>query len=135
MESDRVRKRRKELAEALRKGEKERQEYRTEEFPDREASKPICKPKHIIDDFYYATDSLGEKYMIYFINKMSNSQMYYAKEKGIVVPPEDHRSTLLQIQIDDETTDSLFQILKHSILFLDVSEVKRKFKNINNLED
>ena len=135
MESDRLRKKRLELAEALRKGGPAAEEHKTGELQDTEGSLPLCRPEHIIGDYYYATDSLGERYVIRFINRTKNHQQYYANKKDTAVPPEGSEGILLKYAVTDETTDTVFQILRYSVIALDISEIINKFKTFDSQEE
>lgn len=89
----------------------------------------VVLPKQIIGDWYYVEDSLGERYIVHFINCCHTSDDYYEKvyEKGIPIPPENHGYPTIDFKIDDDTSDVCFQLLQHSVLAMNVSSIKEKF--------
>ena len=87
-------------------------------------------PKHIIGDWYYAEDSLGDPVTIHFINKcICCTDCNRRNFEGIEVPPENHcHGQIKEITVDSNTTDMCFVILdRYSYLALDIAEIKNKF--------
>lgn len=93
-------------------------------------------PKCIYEDYYYAEDNLGNPYVVLFLNRCSGYTDYYGDKVGIPVPPERPYPNIT-ITIDDNylTQATVFQILRHSVMVLNISEVLNKFINFNRLED
>lgn len=93
-------------------------------------------PRCIYEDYYYAEDNMGNPYVVYFLNRCSGFADYYRNKEGIQVPPEKPYPSIT-ITIDDEyrTQTTFFQILRHSVLCLDISEILSKFRNYNKSED
>ena len=96
----------------------------------------VALPKQIIGDWYYAVDSLGERYIVHFINCCHTSDDYYKKvyEKGIPIPPENHGYPTINFKIDDDTSDICFKLLRHSVLAMNVSSIKENFLRIPKQE-
>lgn len=100
------------------------------------ASQAVSQPRQIMADWYYVDDSLGNTYVVCFRNCCHTSKAYYEREfaNGIPVPPENHNYPSIQVDIDDNTSDIYYQILRHSILCINVSQIKQKFLRIPKQE-
>ena len=96
----------------------------------------VFVPRCIYGDYYYAEDNLGNPYVVYFLNRCSGYADYYKSKPGISVPPEKSYPSIT-ITVDDDylSQNTFFQILKHSVMCLDISEVLSKFRSFGKLED
>ncbi len=99
-------------------------------------SRGVSQPRVIYFDYYYVNDSQGNPYVAYFKNCCHTSKDYYERifANGIPVPPENHYLPTITINIYDDTGDIYYQVLQHSILCVNVSQVKEKFLGIPKQE-
>lgn len=123
--------RRRALAEALRKGNIDY--FRTSETKNgipikSENSGSLCVPQNISGDYYSVVDSLNETHIVLFLNRCRGCEEYYRRKDGIDIPPKSHGKTIITIEIDDETTDVMFQLLRHSAIGMDIRTIKEKFR-------
>lgn len=139
MESDSIKEKRLRLAEAIRNGESIEGLTEVQIIPSAdkgEWSREAFVPRCIYDDYYYAEDNFGNPYTVFFLNRCSNHTEYYKNKVGIPVPPEKpYPSITITIGDEYQTQSTLIQILKHSVMSLDISEVLHKFTNFNKQED
>lgn len=99
---------------------------------------PRFIPRDKGGDWYYVEDSLGQPYIVKFINRCANHERYYKKQSGIPVPPEAHNCQFYPspIEIDENTSDIIFVIIdRYSAFVLDVSAIKKKFIENDVQED
>lgn len=101
-----------------------------------EMTNGVFIPRCIYEDYYYAEDNFGNPYVVCFINRCSGYADYYKNKIGIPVPPEKPYPSIT-ITVDDEclSQNTLIQILRHSVMCLDISEVLSKFLNFSKSED
>ena len=119
------------LAEALRKGNTDG--YITckmeNDIPTKsDNSGSLCVPQNIYGDYYNVMDSMNETHIVLFVNRCRGWEEYYRRKRGIDIPPESHGKKIITIEIDDETTDVMFQLLRYSAIGMDIRTIKEKFK-------
>lgn len=137
MDNEVIGKLRRELAEAIREASEEcNPASSTLDVEHSLDSHAVSQPRQIMGDWYYVDDSLGNTYVVYFRNCCHTSKDYYKRvfANGLPVPPENHNYPSIQVDIDEETSDIYFQILRHSILCINVSQIKEKFLRIPKQE-
>lgn len=129
--NDAVAARRHALAEALRKGNIDyfKACEMEKDIPIKSNnSGAICVPQNIYGDYYNVMDSMNETHIVLFVNCCRGWEEYYRRKRGIDIPLESHGKRIITIEIDDETTDVMFQLLRYSAIGMYIKTIKEKFK-------